>query len=200
MSDSIEELLAAARGGDAAARDRLLAQSRSYLHVLADARMEPWMRAKFDSSDLIQQTMVEAHEGLERFDGDGEAAWKAWLKKMLQHNVVDAARHYKEADKRDVRRERSADASAAPAGGLSGDDPTASRLAADAERDAELMAAVAALPEDYRRVLTLRTIEQRPFGEVAETLGRSVPATQMLWTRAVRKLEESLRDRSELGD
>lgn len=200
MTESMEDLIAAARAGDAAARDRLLAESRSYLHVLADARMEPWMRSKFDASDLIQQTMVEAHEGLDRFDGDGEAAWKAWLKKTLQHNVVDAARHYKEADKRDVRRERSADASTAPAGGVAADDPTASRLAANAERDAELMNAVGALPEDYRRVLTLRTIEQRPFNEVAEALGRSVPATQMLWTRAVRKLEESLRDRSELGD
>lgn len=197
----IDALLSAARAGDAAARDALLAQSRGYLAVLAKARMEPWMRAKFDASDIVQQTLAEAHAGLDAFDGRGEAAWKAWLKKTLQHNVTDAARREK-ADKRDVRRERPADAgeSSPMAAALPAADPTASRLAADAERDAELLAAVASLPEDYRRVLTLRTIEQRPFEEVAESLGRSVPATQMLWTRAVRKLEAALKDRSELAD
>lgn len=201
-NDALNDLLAAAKAGDATARDRLLAESRSYLGTLASAKMEPWMRAKFDASDLIQQTMIEAHEALEQFDGDSEAAWKAWLKKMMQHNVQDAVRHYKQADKRDVRRERRADRSTDDGQRMqiAADDPTASRLAANEERDGQLLQAVAALPEDYRQVLTLRTIEKRPFEEVAETMGRSVPATQMLWTRAVRKLEESLRDRSELAD
>ena len=198
MSDDIDALLTAARGGDGAARDRLLAESRSYLAVLAKARMEPWMRAKFDASDIVQQTMLEAHEGFDAFDGHGEAAWKAWLKKSLQHNVADAARREK-AEKRDVRRQRPADASDGPPLPPA-DDATASRLTAHAERDTELLAAIASLPEDYRRVLTLRTIEQQPFEDVAATLGRSIPATQMLWTRAVRKLEATLKDRSELAD
>lgn len=198
----LDDLLSAAKAGDAEAREKLLAESRSYLGVIAGARMEPWMRAKFDASDLIQQTLVEAHEALEQFDGDNEAAWKAWLKKMMQHNVQDAVRHYKQADKRDIRRERRADASNDDGQRMqiAGDDPTSSRLAANEERDQELLLAVAALPEDYRRVLTLRTVEKRPFDEVAATMERTVPATQMLWTRAVRKLEEALRDRSELAD
>lgn len=201
-SDTLNNLIAAAKSGDSTARDRLLAESRSYLGTLAQARIEPWMKAKFDASDLIQQTMIEAHEALDQFDGDSEAAWKAWLKKMMQHNVQDAVRHYKQADKRDVRRERRADVSNDDGQRMqiAGDDPTASRLAANEERDSELLQAVAALPEDYRRVLVLRTIEKRSFEEVAEQMDRSVPATQMLWTRAVRKLEESLRDRSELAD
>lgn len=200
--NALNDLLAAAKAGDESARDRLLTESRGYLGNLAQSKIEPWMRAKFDASDLIQQTLIEAHQGLEQFEGDSEAAWKAWLKKMMQHNVQDAVRHYKQADKRDVRRERRADASRddGPRMQIAGDDPTASRLAANEERDTELLQAVAALADDYREVLTLRTIQKKPFEDVAAEMGRSVPATQMLWTRAVRKLEESLRDRSELAD
>jgi RNA polymerase sigma-70 factor (ECF subfamily) len=46
------------------------------------------------------------------------------------------------------------------------------------------------LPEDYQEVIVLRNLERLPFDEIAQRLGRSRPAVQMLWMRAIRKLQE----------
>ena len=46
------------------------------------------------------------------------------------------------------------------------------------------------LPADYQEVIILRNLERLPFDEIAERLGRSRPAVQMLWMRAIRKLQE----------
>ena len=58
--------------------------------------------------------------------------------------------------------------------------------------DAELRmtAALAELPPDYQEVIVLRNLERLPFNEVAERMERSRPAVQMLWMRAIRKLQE----------
>lgn len=200
MAEVPPSLLAAARGGDADAVERLLAASRSYLNVLADVQMEPWMGAKFDASDIVQQSLIDAHAGVGAFDGDTEGQWKAYLKKVLNHNLQDVVRRYKATEKRDVRRERNvefADGSSRP---LPATDPTPSRLTADAERDLELAAAIDSLPPDYREVIVARNLRKEPFAAIAERLGRSEAATQMLWTRAVRKLEGVLQGRSELAD
>src|SRR3954454_5583431 len=67
--DQVSGLLARGRGGGAGARDRLFAHCRDYLGLAARARVEPWLRAKVDASDLVQQTLLEAHRGFGRFQG-----------------------------------------------------------------------------------------------------------------------------------
>ena len=41
-------------------------------------------------------------------------------------------------------------------------------------------------------MILLRNLQRLPFNEVAERMNRSRPAVQMLWLRAIRKLQESL--------
>ena len=60
------------------------------------------------------------------------------------------------------------------------------------ERDLEIADSIAGLSEDHREVIVLRSLERLPFDEVARRMGRSRPAVQMLWTRAVRSLQEIL--------
>ena len=60
--------------------------------------------------------------------------------------------------------------------------------------DAELRvtAALAELPPDYQEVIYLRNLQRLPFNEVAEQMDRTRPAVQMLWMRAIKKLQEVL--------
>src|SRR5438105_15833790 len=112
----VSGLLAQARAGDAAARDRLFAQCRDYLGLAARARVETWLRAKVDASDLVQQTLLEAHRGFGQFHGGTEAEWLAWLRRILDHNAADFVRRYRGTGKRQVGREvpfAGADSSAA---------------------------------------------------------------------------------------
>src|SRR5204863_8417874 len=104
-ADDVHALLARARAGDAAARDRLFAHCRDYLGLAARARVETWLRAKVDASDLVQQTLLEAHRGFGHFHGATEAEWLAWLRRILEHNAADFVRRYRGTGKRQVRRE-----------------------------------------------------------------------------------------------
>ena len=103
--DDVTGLLEQARAGDAAARERLFARCRDYLGLAARARVEGWLRAKVDASDLVQQTLLEAHRGFGRFQGATEAEWLAWLRRILDHNAADFVRRYRGTGKRQVGRE-----------------------------------------------------------------------------------------------
>ena len=46
----------------------------------------------------------------------------------------------------------------------------------------------------YQQVILLRNVQRLSFNEVAERMGRSRPAVQMLWLRALKKLKDLLHD------
>jgi RNA polymerase sigma-70 factor (ECF subfamily) len=52
--------------------------------------------------------------------------------------------------------------------------------------------ALAQLAPDHRDVIVLRNLERLPFDEVARQMSRSRPAAQMLWMRAMNKLQEAM--------
>ncbi|MGH7192703.1 MAG: sigma-70 family RNA polymerase sigma factor [Candidatus Saccharimonadales bacterium] len=194
---TIEGLLAAAREGDTQQKGLLFQSCRSYLNLLARAQVRGWMQAKVDASDLVQLTLLEAHRDFDRFVGRSEAEWLAWLRRILAHNTADVIRHYCGADKRQVRREvRFADPAdesrAAGAPEPIGREPTASQQLICRDRQLQLAAAVEALPPNYREVIVLRNLERLSFEQVAERMGRSRPAVQMLWGRAIQKLQAEL--------
>ena len=183
---TVHELLARARAGDRPALDRLFAVCRSYVAVLAQSRLESWLRAKVDPSDLVQQTLLDAYRGFPQFRGGTSGEWLAWLRRILDHNAADYVRHYHGADKRRLGREVPlAGSSAGPA-----DSDTPSQELLRQERELQVADALARLSDDHRTVILLRNLQRLPFDEVARRMGRSRPATQMLWMRAVRKLQE----------
>jgi RNA polymerase sigma-70 factor (ECF subfamily) len=186
----VHELLARARAGDRQALDHLFAVCRNYVAILAQSRLEGWLRAKVDPSDLVQQTLLEAYRGFPRFQGGTSGEWLAWLRRILDHNAADYVRHYHGTDKRRVGRE--VPLAGSSDGGLDppADGETPSQELLRKERELQVADALAKLSDDHRTVLLLRNLQRLPFDEVARRMGRSRPATQMLWMRAIRKLQE----------
>lgn len=195
----LRQLLEQARGGDVAAREELFARCRQYVQLLARAQVETWMRGKVDASDLVQQTLLEAHRGFHNFRGGTEAEWLAWLRQILAHNTQDFVRRYRQTDKRDVGRETPLEAAADGwSGGFlleppDGAQETPSQVLCHKEQEIELANAIAQLSPDHQEVIFLRNLQRLPFEEVAQRMNRSRPAVQMLWLRAIRRLEELLR-------
>lgn len=192
-------LLNLARGGDEAAREQLFAKCRNYVAILARTQVESWLQAKVDASDLVQQTLLEAHRGLANFRGQTEGEWLAWLRMILSHNAADFVRHYRGTDRRREQREiplRQPAGDAESGRTFEPSDPgeSPSQLVLRREREIQVADAIAQLEPDYRDVILLRNLQHLPFDEVARRLGRSRPAVQMLWMRAVRKLQGSLSD------
>jgi RNA polymerase sigma-70 factor, ECF subfamily len=201
MSDSqtsiVAGLLERAREGDDAARDELFEKCRAYLGFLARSSMETWMNAKIDASDLIQQTMLDAHRGFANFRGQTEGEWIGWLKAILQHNALDFCRRYKGTEKRNANREVRIAASVSMslfhgAPEPPGNDASPSQLLMQKENEILLADQLARLPEDYQEVIYLRNMQRLSFKEIAERMDRSQGAVQMLWVRALKQLQERM--------
>ncbi len=189
-------LIEGARQGDAECRERLFGLCRSYLGFVARSQVETWLRRKVDASDLVQETMLEAYRDFERFQGHSEQEWLAWLRKILSHNAADFVRRYRGTAKRAAGREipfRDPDDSLARgAPEPAADTPTPSQEFLRLDTELRVTAALSTLPADYQEVILLRNLQRLSFNKVAERMERSRPAVQMLWMRAIRKLQEAL--------
>src|SRR5215207_3794206 len=89
---NLQRLVANAAGGDAAAREELLALYRPYLRLAAGARIPKLIQKRMDSSDIVQQTLLDAVRGLPEFRGQTEPEFTAWMMKMLERNLLQCVR------------------------------------------------------------------------------------------------------------
>ena len=187
--------LPAARAGSREALGKLLEAARHYLLSIARQEFDPDLRAKNSPSDVVQETFVEAQRDFGQFQGDTEAELLAWLRQLLLHRVAKLRRRYRDTQKRRLAREVALggdDSSGGPAGGLAANTLSPSGQAMVHEQDQALREALGRLPEDYRRVITLRHEEQLPFEEIGRLLERTPDAARKLWARAVERLHEEL--------
>jgi RNA polymerase sigma factor (sigma-70 family) len=53
-------------------------------------------------------------------------------------------------------------------------------------------AAITQLPQRYRQIIGLRSLENRPYDEIGPLLGISADAAQKLWRRAIDHLAREL--------
>jgi RNA polymerase sigma-70 factor (ECF subfamily) len=196
LTDLPEVLLERARTGDAPTLGRLLDSYRNYLRLLARTQMGPSLRAQIEPSDLVQETLLEAHRDFAGFAGGTEKELLIWLRRILVRNLLDGAKHH-QAQARDMRRQESLEAlleesSNALGYALAGSGGTPSSQATRREQCVLLADALERLPTDYREVIELRNLQHLPFEEVAERMGRKQGAVRMLWTRALEKLSQEM--------
>jgi RNA polymerase sigma-70 factor (ECF subfamily) len=182
----------------ATADERPLEGYRDYLRLLARAQLGPRLQAKMDASDVVQQTILQAHEGRAQFRGTTEAERLAWLRAILANVLAAAARRY-ETLARDVDRERSLEADLELSSSrleclLAADQTSPSQGAVRCEELLRLAAALAQLPDDQRRVVELHHLQCLPVAEVATQIGRSRPAVVGLLFRGLKRLRQLLQE------
>ncbi|MCA9197540.1 MAG: sigma-70 family RNA polymerase sigma factor [Planctomycetales bacterium] len=196
MTDShTSHLLANVLSGGADQLGRLLELYRNYLNMLADSQLDQKLRARVSPSDVVQETMLEAHRDFQQFRGRSQAEFAAWLRQILVNNLARMIERHVLTRKRDVRRQVSIDQvkesverSTVLANVLAGREETPSVHLERHERAVVLANLMQQLPDHYRQVLVLRNLQGLSFQEVALQLERTEPATKMLWMRAVKKL------------
>jgi RNA polymerase sigma-70 factor (ECF subfamily) len=71
---------------------------------------------------------------------------------------------------------------------------TPSQHAVKREQAVLLADALARLPDDYREVIVLRHLKSRTFADVAESMNRTIPSVKSIWTRAIRRLRDELKE------
>jgi RNA polymerase sigma-70 factor (ECF subfamily) len=174
---------------------------RPYLLMLARLQFDDLLQAKLDESDIVQQTLLEAHHSLATFRGQSHCEMAAWLRQILARNLADEIKRFRRG-KRDVRMEQSLqvvlnESTIRVQRWLSTDDQSPSEYAIVNEQLLLLATALLQLPEDQRKAVEMRMIQGLSFAEVANRLGRNEVAAASLFRRGIKKLREMIRGNSE---
>ena len=169
---------------------------RSYLRLLAEIELNSRVRVKEDASDIVQQSLLEAHRDLPAYRGQSRAELLGWLKTILARNLFNATRHYR-SQKRDIRREQSLVArldqsSARAADFLASQQSTPSQQAVQNEQLQQLADGLARLLDGERTAIVLKHFQGWSLSEISAHLGRPTDAVAGLLKRGLKKLRSYL--------
>ncbi len=188
--------------GRAKAEEWPLASCRDYLRILARLQMRAQLRVKVDASDIVQQTILQAHARRDQFRGKTEAEWLGWLRAILANVLGSVAREFETAARqvsREVSLETELERSSARLEGILAQEQTSpSGVVVHAEELFRLAQALIALPTDQRAAVELHHLKGLTVAEVAIELGRTRPAVVGLLFRGLKRLRVLL-DESEAG-
>jgi RNA polymerase sigma-70 factor, ECF subfamily len=169
---------------------------RRYLYLLARAHLGARYRARLDPSDIVQQTLLNAHQKQEQFRGTTEAERMAWLRQILANSVADAIRGLARA-RRDIGRELPLDLGVDESfsrvdGWLAAVQSSPSQQAVRCEELLQLADALTTLPPMQREAIVLHHLQGLPLAEVGRQLDRSPAAVAGLLHRGLKHLRQRL--------
>jgi RNA polymerase sigma-70 factor (ECF subfamily) len=180
---SSTDLLRRAKQGSDAALNLLYEQCATRLLAYIRLRLGRALRAKLESRDILQATLLKSLTHLNELKGDERESLIAWLARIAEHEIRDRA-DYHQRQRRDAAREVAVD-----------DDTPLAAAARSAlsqvildEQAQRLEGAMDTLLPAHREVILLRSFEELSFAEIARRLGRSEDAARMLFARAMTAL------------
>jgi RNA polymerase sigma-70 factor (ECF subfamily) len=193
MADSpIQEALAGSRE----ALERVYERSAPRLLAFIRLRMGRTLRAKMESRDILQATLMKSFQRLDDFKGSDTQSLGAWLARIAEREIADRV-DFHLRQRRDAAREEPLDVEATEATGAAVPAPVRSALtqAILDEKARHLEAAMDSLSDAHREIILLRKFEELSFPEIARRLGKSGDACRMLLARAMVALTLAINDR-----
>jgi RNA polymerase sigma-70 factor (subfamily 1) len=193
----LQALFAELQCGQGAALAALLDMYRPYLLVTAQARLDGRLKAKAGPSDMVQETIAEAHQAWQRIEQKPATAdeFREWLRALLLERLKALRRRYYRAQGRSIQRERPLDDGQSKrlidALAASNSDSPSANFDRQVLSD-RLEVALRRLPAPYRQVILWRNRDNLRFAEIGAKMDRSADAARMLWTRAIRLLRKEL--------
>jgi RNA polymerase sigma-70 factor, ECF subfamily len=137
-----------------------------------------------DAEDLTEQTFLQAYRHFERAQRESRGRpLRPWLIRIA-HNL--AANYYRDRSRKPQTQLEDASLISAP--------HDTETLVEGREELQAVLAGVAQLPDDRREALIMRFALGMDNKEIARTLGRSEGATKVLIHRAIRQLEDRLKE------
>ena len=175
-----------------------LERYRQYLRLLARLQLAPRFQGKLDPSDLVQQTLLKAHQALEQFRGQNDADLGAWLRQILARTLANAIRDLT-CGKRNVSVERSLEmeleqSSARFEAWLVAKQPSPSEQVVRDERLLCIVEALDRLPDAQREAILLKHCQGWTLAAIGKYMGRTPTAVASLLQRGVKQLREQFPD------
>jgi RNA polymerase sigma-70 factor (ECF subfamily) len=163
--------------------DPFVAEALSYVDSLYGTAMRLTRRAP-DAEDLVQETYLKAFRASKQFERGTNL--KAWLFTIL-HNTYRNVRRHDGRNPVDVNSE-----TVEQAVDVAGADQTPEQILTRATLDADLQAALDALPEAFRQAVWLRDVEEFAYAEIAAMLEIPIGTVMSRISRGRRMLFERL--------
>ena len=139
------------------------------------------------AEDIVGDVLARVIEKIDSYEVRPGAPFTAWVFRIAHNRVID---FYRTQSK---QREQSLDSllwsADAAEGMMFSADETFTQTVANRH---VLLAALAELPDDQRRVVVLRFVEGRDLDEVTTLLGKSLSAVKALQFRAIQNLRQRL--------
>jgi RNA polymerase sigma-70 factor (ECF subfamily) len=179
-------LLQRAKGGSREALDSLFARHIPLLSRWASGRLPRWARDIADTSDLVQETMIQTFKRVEAFEPRGEGALQAYLRQAVLNRIRNAFRSKARKPPIEDLDER-----------IASDHTSPLEAAIRQEQLDRYDAAMARLTEHERDLIVARLELGLTYEEIADALEKpSWNAARMATARALLRLAEELkRDR-----
>ncbi len=174
------ELLLRAKEGDRASLEALMSRYLPRLERWASGRLPAYARSLFDTSDLVQETLLRALEKLDGIEVRGPGGFQAYVRRAVLNRITDQVRWARRRPGPQGVSERQEARGSSPLENAIGSE-TLVRYERALER----------LDEEERRLLHLRIELAFDYDEIAAMTGRpSRDAARMAVQRALRKLAE----------
>ena len=197
------------RAGNIEAFDRFFERNTARVLVYINYSMGPKLRRKLEASDILQNLYLRLYRGFESFQRRAnERGVLRTLIRMADHEITEAYRYYFKVEKRDAGREITA-------AYLGGEDASGLSPLAWTPSDHTSISQRVVRTEEYRRVMSMlsdlshleqyvtvaRVVAGHSASTIAERLGKTRGAVQMLMARARDKLRErASRESHDHGD
>lgn len=197
---SEDQLVELAATGDPSAVKTLLEQHRERLLQMVAVRMDPRVAQRLDASDVVQESLLEAHAKLVEYASTRPLPFYPWLRQIAWQRLMHAHERHVEAKRRSVAREQPAFAmlSNDSVQGLAerlvdnGTSPSGKVMRGELQR--RVRDALADMPQGDGDLLVMRYLEHMSIREIAATLEITEHAVHMRQLRALQKLRRSLLD------
>ncbi len=194
--DDTDKLLKQVAAGCCDSRDRLLARFRQRLRTMLATRMDPRLTARFDPSDVVQETLITASRRLDSYVASRPVAVYPWLRQIAQQRLIDLHRRHATTDARSVLRENVDFSSSGSLNRLCEKlvsqeaDPRDAAL--KAEQISSVRDALAQLSREDQDLLMMRHLERMKTPEIARVLDVTLVAAKSRLRRALERLHREL--------
>lgn len=177
-------LLARAQAGDRVALESLVTRYLPRLQRWASGRLPRWARDMADTQDLVQETLFQTFQKIDRFEARGEGALYGYLRKAILNRIRDELRRAKRRPAMSEADSRLQDHGQSPL-----DDAIGHEAIERYER------ALARLRQEDREAVVARIELGYTAEEIAGLLGKpTANAARMAVERAIVRLAKEMRD------
>lgn len=198
MTPRENELLADLVNGNRQVLGSLFSLYREPLKRMVDLHLDPRIRTRVDTSDIIQEAQLEATQRIEEFLQQAEVPFVTWIRFLTRQKLAEATRRHVHAQARDIRRESVPAPLAGDATSLAlvnlliSNTTSPSSVVANDEMWRIVESAILSMEATDREILCLRHLELLTSEQAAAELGISLSACRKRHFRALQRLKELL--------